>query len=106
SGMLSDLTRFDGLNVNGKAERIRTCYVSGNFFSMLGIKPALGRFILFIEGDTLGQDPVVVLSYAYWKGRFGGDPEIVGRIVSIDGYLVTIVGVASQGFFGGNVMVA
>src|SRR5215472_4854049 len=106
SGMFSYLTRFDGLNVNGKAERIRTCYVSGNFFSTLGIKPVLGRFILPTEGDTPGQDPVMVLSYAYWKGRFGGDPEIVGRIVSIDGHPVTIIGVAPQGFFGINVMVA
>src|SRR5215468_2863762 len=106
SGMFSYLTRFDGLNVNGKAERIRTCYVSGNFFSTLGIKPVLGRFILPTEGETPGQDPVMVLSYAYWKGRFGGDPEIVGRIVSIDGHPVTIVGVAPQGFFGINVMVA
>src|SRR5262249_47588302 len=79
SGMFSYLSRFDGLNVNGKAERIRTSYVSGDFFPTLGIKPALGRLILPTEGDISGQDPVMVLSYAYWKGRFGGDPEIVGK---------------------------
>src|SRR5262249_26816104 len=51
SGMFSYLSRFDGLSVNGKAERIRASYVSGNFFSTLGIKPALGRFILPSEGE-------------------------------------------------------
>jgi len=106
SGMFCHLSRFDGLDVNGKAERIRTSYVSGNFFSTLGIKPALGRFILPTEGETPGEDPVMVLSYTYWKERFAGDPEIVGRKVSIDGHPVTIVGVAPQGFFGTNVMVA
>ena len=105
SGMFSYLSRFDGLNVNGKAERIRASYVSGNFFSTLGIKPALGRFILPSEGETPGADPVMVLSYTYWKGRFGADPEIVGTKVSVDGHPVTIVGVAPEGFYGINVLV-
>jgi macrolide transport system ATP-binding/permease protein len=106
SGIFSYLSRFDGLSVNGMAERIRASYVSGNFFSTLGIKPALGRFILPSEGETAGADPVMVLSYNYWKGRFGGDPEIVGTKVSVDGHPVTIVGVAPEGFYGINVLVA
>ena len=106
SGMFSYLSRFDGLSVNGKAERIRASYVSGNFFSTLGIQPAQGRFILPSEGETAGADPVMVLSYNYWKGRFGGDPEIVGTKVSVDGHPVTIVGVAPEGFYGTNVLVA
>jgi predicted permease len=106
SGMFSYLSRFDGLSVNGKAERIRASYVSGNFFSTLGIQPAQGRFILPSEGETAGADPVMVLSYNYWKGRFGGDPEIVGTKVSVDGHPVTIVGVAPEGFYGINVLVA
>ena len=106
SGMFSYLSRFDGLSVNGKAERIRASYVSGNFFSTLGIQPAQGRFILPSEGETAGADPVMVLSYNYWKGRFGGDPGIVGTKVSVDGHPVTIVGVAPEGFYGTNVLVA
>ncbi len=105
SGMFSYLSRFDGLSVNGKAERIRASYVSGNFFSALGIQPALGRFILPSEGERLGADPVMVLSYTHWKGRFGGDPEIVGTKVSVDGHPVMIVGVAPEGFYGINVLV-
>src|SRR6202050_3654567 len=91
---------LDGLSVDGKADRIMTNYVSGNFFPALGIKPELGRFILPSEGDTVGADPVMVLSYSYWKTRFGGDRSIVGRKVSVDGHPITIVGVAPRGFVG------
>ena len=105
SGMFSYMSGFDGLGVNGKAERIRTSYVSGNFFSTLGIKPALGRFILPSEGNTPGADPVMVLSYNYWQEHFAADPEIVGKKVSVDGHPVTIVGVAPNGFYGVNILV-
>src|SRR5450432_1010033 len=91
---------LDGLSVDGKADRIMTNYVSGNFFPALGIKPELGRFILPSEGETVGADPVMVLSYSYWKTRFGGDRSIVGRKVSVDGHPITIVGVAPKGFVG------
>jgi predicted permease len=91
---------LDGLSVNGKAERVLTYYVTGNFFSMLGIKPALGRFILPGEGETLGADPVIVLGYAYWKVRFGGDPGVLGQKVLVNARPVTIVGVAPEGFYG------
>ena len=91
---------LDGLSVNGKAERILTNYVTGNFFSVLGIKPALGRFILPGEGDTFGSDPIMVLDYAYWKNHFGGDPGVVGEKVSVNGRSLTIVGVAPEGFYG------
>ena len=106
SGMFSYLSKFDGLSVRGKAERIRTSYVSGNFFSTLGIKPALGRFILPSEGNASGADPVMVLSYNYWREHFAADPEIVGTRVSVDGHSVTIVGVAPNGFYGVNILVA
>jgi len=91
---------LDGLSVDGKADRVMTNYVSGNYFSALGLKPALGRFILPSEGDVPGADPVMVLAYSYWQTRFGGDPGIVGRKVSVDGKPITIVGVAPQGFVG------
>src|ERR1700677_541288 len=91
---------LDGLSVDGKADRAMTNYVSGNYFTTLGLKPALGRFILPSEGDVLGADPVMVLGYSYWQTRFGGDPGIVGRKVSVDGRPVTIIGVAPKGFVG------
>src|SRR6202030_4482050 len=70
------------------------------FFSVLGIQPALGRFILPGEGETRGADPVMVLGYAYWKDHFGGNPNVVVMKVTMDGSPVTIVGVAPQGFTG------
>ena len=104
TGVFSDVFGYvfgmDGLGVDGKADRIMTNYVSGNYFAALGIKPALGRFILPSEGDVLNADPVMVLSYAYWQTHFGADPQIVGRKVSVDGHPVTIVGVAPKGFEG------
>jgi len=63
----------DGLTVDGKTRPIQTAFVTGNFFTFLGIKPHLGRFILPAEGNIIGADPVVVLSYRYWQSRFGGD---------------------------------
>src|SRR5271167_4370842 len=91
---------LDGISVDGKADRIMTNYVSGNYFSALGIKPAVGRFILPSEGDVPGADPVMVIGYSYWQTRFGADPGIVGRKVSVDGHPVTIVGVAPKDFVG------
>src|SRR6185437_3242461 len=73
--------QMDGLNADGKTMQIWTNYVTGDFFEMLGIKPALGRFILPSEGKVAGADPVLVLSYSYWQAHFGGDPNIIGRKV-------------------------
>jgi predicted permease len=97
---------LDGLSVDGKSDRILTNYVSGNYFSALGIKPLAGRFILPSEGEVAGADPVMVLSYSYWKTRFGGDPSILGREVSVDGHPITIIGIAPKGFVGTVPLVA
>ncbi|HLJ44780.1 MAG TPA: ABC transporter permease [Bryobacteraceae bacterium] len=92
--------QMDGLNVDGSTSTIWTSYVTGNFFEMLGIQPALGRFILPSEGRVAGADPVLVLSYSFWQTRFGGDPGVVGRKAAINGHPVTIIGVAPKGFRG------
>jgi len=104
SDVFSDLLGFqwgmDGLKVNGKPDRIMTNYVSGNFFSGLGIKPLLGRFILPSEGENPGADPVMVLGYTYWRSHFNSDPSVVGKQVTLNGSPITVVGVAPEGFFG------
>jgi predicted permease len=110
SGVYSDVFAYqfgmDGLGVDGKADRIMTNYVTGNYFSALELTPALGRFILPSEGEVANADPVMVVSYAYWQTRFGGDPQVVGRKVSVDGRPVTIVGVAPKGFVGVNPIIS
>ena len=102
SGLTCYVSGMDGLAVNGKPDRIMTDYVSGNYFSVLGLKPALGRLILPSEGIALGSDPVMVLSYSYWKAHFGGDPNVIGRTVSVNAHPITIVGIAPAGFVGTN----
>jgi predicted permease len=100
----SDVVAFDigqdGLTADGKTQPILIGYVSGNFFRMMGINPLLGRFILPSEGAVAGADPVVVLSYAAWQTRFGGDPAVIGKKGAVNGTPVTIVGVAPKGFQG------
>ncbi len=105
AGVFSDVSAVgmfgtDGLSVDGKGQSMWPSYVTGNFFDLLGVKPALGRVILPSEGRAASADPVLVLSYAYWKSRFNGNPGVVGRKASINGVPVTIIGVAPAGFHG------
>jgi putative ABC transport system permease protein len=100
SGVFGYLMGMDGLSVHGKADRIMTNFVTGNYFSSLGLQPAAGRLLLPSEGETPGADPVIVLGYSYWQKRFNGDPSIVGQKVSVNGRPFTIVGVAPKGFYG------
>jgi len=92
---------LDGFATEGQQpQRIMTSFVSGNFFDGLGLKPAAGRLLLPSEGEVLGSDPVVVLSYDFWKERFNCDPSVVGRAATVNGHPFTIVGVAPKGFNG------
>jgi predicted permease len=101
SDVFASTLNLDGLAVKGQQpDHILTTYVSGNFFAGLGLKPAAGRLFLRSEGEVLGQDPVIVLSYDYWQQRFSGDPNVIGRPVTLDGHPLTIVGVAPKGFAG------
>lgn len=72
--------------------------VSGNYFSMLGIEPALGRLFLPGEGETPGADPIVVLSHSFWQTRLGGDPSIIGKPMNLNGRPFTVVGVTPAVF--------
>ncbi len=85
----------------GQTERVSAEMVSGNYFTMLGVKPALGRVFRSKEDDQVYKGhPVVVLSYDYWMNRFGGDRSVIGRKVTINSYPMTIVGVSAAGFAG------
>jgi predicted permease len=101
SSVVCARTSLDGIATPGQQpQRIVSVFVSGNFFSGLGLKPAAGRLFTASEGEVFGQDPVLVLDYNYWKTRFSGDPGAVGRTVTVNGHPFTIVGVAPQGFRG------
>ena len=77
--------------------------VSGEFFSVLGVRPALGRLFTADDNLSLGQHPVLVISHAYWQRRFGGSPGVLGNSLRLNGAPFTIVGVAEHGFFGASV---
>jgi predicted permease len=89
-----------GLGSQGHADRIVMCYVPSNFFTMLGLRPSIGRLIVPGEGDAPQSDPVVVLGYSYWQHRFGGDQGVIGRSVNLDGRAVTVIGVVEEKFKG------
>jgi hypothetical protein len=92
---------FVGLSADGRpAERALVMWVTGNYFSMLDLRPALGRLIRDNKGGADRSDSVVVLGYDAWQRRFGGDAGVLGNIVRIDGHPCTIVGVAPRGFLG------
>jgi ABC-type antimicrobial peptide transport system permease subunit len=89
-----------GLTAEGKGNHVIVSRVSPNYFSALGIQPALGRLIPPTEGLTLGSDPVVVLGYAFWQKKFGGDPNVIGKQIEINDHPATIVGVTPKEFHG------
>ena len=96
--------RGDSLNLTGQgeAERLRTAMVSSTFFPVLGVNPAVGRNFTEQE-DKLGAGPVVLISDSLWRRKFSALPEIIGKTISLNAKLYTIVGVAPAGFhFEGN----
>jgi predicted permease len=74
--------------------------VSGTYFSVLGISPALGRLLTNDDDQTPGRSRVVVLSYDFWKRQLAGAPDVVGRKVLVNRHPMTVIGVAAQGFRG------
>ena len=102
--VLSGILAYSGvalnLSGNGQTERVAGQLVSGNFFSVLGVQPLLGR--VFSDGDdkSPGAHPVTILSHSYWRRRFAGNPSVVGETVRLNGYPFTVIGVAPPGFFG------
>jgi len=89
-----------GLTIGHETSPVTTNYVTGNFFSALGLQPELGRFITKNEGNVATMSPVMVLGYSCWRTKFGGDPNVVGRSILYDGMPVTVIGVVKPEFHG------
>ena len=98
--LLGYVPTLAGLSAYGRVDQVLASYVTGNYFSALGVKPALGRLILPEEENQPGEQPVLVLGYAYWHTRFGGAPNVIGKQVRVNGRQATIIGVASHEFHG------
>src|SRR5262249_48669123 len=89
------------VSVDNQTERVEAELVSGNYFTMLGVVPAIGRVFNSKEDDQVyAGHPVVVLSYDYWSRRFARDPAVVGRNVLVNNAAMTVVGVSAAGFAG------
>jgi predicted permease len=100
SDIFASRPELGGLSIDGKPNQFFYSRVTGNFFSALGLQPAVGRLFLPAEGESGGRDPYIVLGYSYWQKRFGGDATIIGKQALIDGEEATVIGVAPKGFRG------
>src|SRR5216110_195430 len=88
------------LSVGDRAERASGAIVSANYFDALGVQPVLGRGFRPEEGTGRNAHSVAVIGYRTWKDRYGGDPNIIGRMQYLNGVQHTIIGVAPEKFHG------
>ena len=86
------------------SERVFAGLVSGNFFEVVGTRPAAGRFFLPDEDSTPDTHPVVVLSHEFWRRRFAAKPDVLGQSIRLNNRPYTVVGVAEAGFTGATII--
>jgi predicted permease len=107
-GIFSGLAAYRNVSLvlsgNGDPAQLPGVVVSANYFDVLGVRPARGRFFLPEEDGATGSHPVAVLSHALWQSRFGSDPGIVGRVVRLNNQGLTVVGVAPPEFKGLSIL--
>ncbi len=95
----SQLTMLQA-DLDGGIETLPSESVTGNYFSLIGVKPAVGRLFTAEDHVAPGAHPVVVLGHGYWQRRFAGDPGVVGSELRISGRPFTIIGVAPESYTG------
>ncbi len=83
---------------SGESRLIMARMVTANYFSLLGVKPVLGRGFLPGEDKQAGRQPVAILSHAFWQQEFGGDPRVIGKTIILNSHSFTVVGVAPASF--------
>jgi predicted permease len=106
SGMFAteaDLNRWHVRVAGGPTEEARARLVSEEYFSVLGLQPAIGRFFTSSDAKGPGQDPYAVISYDYWQSRFGGNPSVLGTPIQVGNASLTVIAVAKPGFRGETV---
>src|SRR5215475_12263199 len=93
------VTRGTGFSLTGMgdAEEIRAQLVSSDFFPLLGVKPIIGRLFASHE-DEIGREPLVIISEGFWQRKFGSRPDVLGKVLTLDGRNYTIVGVLPASF--------
>jgi len=98
SGMVAAVRGGVGVSWHDQAENKDAEVVSGNYFNMLGLHPAIGRLITDSDDTAKNANPVVVLAFDYWKTHFNASPDVAGKMLLINGHPFTILGVAPEGF--------
>ena len=90
------------VNMAGEGEPVQVSggLVTAEYLDLLGIRPSAGRFFLPEEDETPGTHPVMVLSYSAWEGRFGKEPSVIGRELTLNGHAFTVIGVGPEVFQG------
>jgi predicted permease len=102
SGMFCRFAPILDVSVNGTGERVQAELVSGGYFSVLGVPPAAGRVLGASDEQAPGAHRFVVLSHRYWQKRFQSDARAIGSAIRINNHVLTVVGVAREGFDGTN----
>jgi len=100
SGLLAMFPLPASIASRGETERASGELVSGNYFELLGVPPAVGRVLGPQDDVAPGGHPLAVLSHAYWTRRYGGDPSVLNSSIVVNGRTLTVVGVARPGFTG------
>jgi len=100
TGIATARARGASLSYKNHAASGQIDNVSGNFFELLGVHAAIGRLLTEDDDRAPGERAVAVLSYAYWMSRFGGDISVLNQTLIVNGFPMTIVGVAQKGFSG------
>ncbi len=88
-----------GVGQSSSAQSLAVRFVSGNYFSLLGVDPFAGR-LLTPDDDREGAAPAAVLSYTLWRTKFAANPHLVGSTILLTGHPVTVVGISAQNFLG------
>ena len=94
SGLAAYFQQPFSLSDGNETERVIGQIVSGNYFSVLGVRPVVGRVFLPEEDRTPGTHPVAVISHGLWQRRFAADPDAIGKSISLNACNYTVVGVA------------
>src|SRR5438270_4154558 len=98
SGLIATVNAEAGVQWHNQPELVTAEVVSGNYFDVLGVQPALGRLLVDSDDRVPNANPVAVLSFDYWQRRFGGDRGLLNQTILVNGHPFTVVGVVQRGF--------
>jgi len=98
NGLVATTWAQAGVQWQNQPELVTAELVSGNYFDVLGVQPALGRLLVDSDDKVPNANPVAVLSFDYWQRRFGADRGVLNQTISVNGHPFTVIGVAARGF--------